>query len=225
MYRAIAVPASSLVAGPIAIPDTLPSVPGGRGTGGTTIAITRLATGSCQYQRRLSCRVRDANLNRTTRGSGDRSGEAGSAMQETPGAFLDHLSVQIRQVEEAERHSDLLEKMLMLETAPQLIQHLDDLARQIEDANQAEGSEQKRAILNLIDYLDWLDFYHGTEEKQRLILRLRNDPHFREFKDKLREFEKTIDRLQLEFLLDRTYLFERLNVNLKRMEEYKLTIV
>jgi hypothetical protein len=146
-------------------------------------------------------------------------------MQETPGAFLDHLSVQIRQVEEAERHSDLLEKMLMLETAPQRIQHLDDLARKIEDANQAEGSEQKRAILNLIDYLDWLDFYHGTEEKQRLILRLRNDPHFREFKDKLREFEKTIDRLQLEFLLDRTYLFDRLNANLKRLEEYKLTIV
>jgi len=146
-------------------------------------------------------------------------------MQETPGAFLDHLSVQIRQVEEAERHSDLLEKMLMLETAPQLIQHLDDLARQIEDANQAEGSEQKRAILNLIDYLDWLDFYHGTEEKQRLILRLRNDPNFREFKDKLWEFEKTLERLQLGFLLDRTYLFDRLNVNLKRMEEYKLTIV
>ena len=146
-------------------------------------------------------------------------------MQETPSAFLDHLSVQVRQVEEAERHSDLLEKMLMLETAPQLIQHLDDLARKIEDANQAEGSEQKRAILNLIDYLDWLDFYHGTEEKQRLILRLRNDPNFREFKDKLQEFEATIDRLQMAFLLDRTYLFDRLNANLKRLEEYTLTIV
>ena len=146
-------------------------------------------------------------------------------MQETPGAFLDHLSVQIRQVEEAERHSDLLEKMLMLDTAPQRIQHLDDLAREIEDANQAEGAEQKKAILNLIDYLDWLDFYHGTEEKQRLILRLRNDLNLREFKDKLQEFEATIDRLQLAFLLDRTYLFDRLNANLKRLEEYTLTIV
>jgi len=146
-------------------------------------------------------------------------------MQETPGAFLDHLSVQIRQVEEAERHSDLLEKMLMLDTAPQFVQHLDDLAREIEDANQAEGSEQKKAILNLIDYLDWLDFYHGTEEKQRLILRLRNDLKFREFKNELREFEKVIERLQLPFLLDRTYQFDRLNANLKRLEDYTLTIV
>jgi hypothetical protein len=146
-------------------------------------------------------------------------------MQETPGAFLDHLSVQIRQVEEAERHSDLLEKMLMLDTAPQFLQHLDDLAREIEDANQAEGSEQKKAILNLIDYLDWLDFYHGTEEKQRLILRLRNDLKFREFKNELREFEKVIERLQLPFLLDRTYQFDRLNANLKRLEDYTLTIV
>jgi hypothetical protein len=146
-------------------------------------------------------------------------------MQETPGAFLDHLSVQIRQVEEAERHSDLLEKMLLLDTAPQFLQHLDNLAREIEDANQAEGSEQRKAILNLIDYLDWLDFYHGTEEKQRLIQRLRNDLKFRTFTNELREFEKKIERLQLTFLLDRAYLFDRLNANLKRLEGYTLTIV
>jgi hypothetical protein len=146
-------------------------------------------------------------------------------MQETPGAFLDHLSVQIRQVEEAERHSDLLEKMLLLDTAPQFLQHLDDLAREIEDANQAEGSEQRKAILNLIDYLDWLDFYHGTEEKQRLIQRLRNDLKFRAFTNELREFEKKVERLQLTFLLDRAYLFDRLNANLKRLEGYTLTIV
>lgn len=146
-------------------------------------------------------------------------------MQETPTAFLDHLSVQIRQVEEAKRHSDLLEKQFMLDTTPQFLQHLDDLARQIKDANQAEGSEQKRAILNLIDYLDWLDFYHGTEEKQRLIQRLRNDPKLGEFKNELREFEEVIDRLQLAFLVDRTYQFDRLNANLKRLEDYTLTIV
>jgi hypothetical protein len=146
-------------------------------------------------------------------------------MQETPGAFLDHLSVQIRQVEEAERHSDLLEKMLLLDTAPQFLQHLDDLAREIEDANQAEGSEQRKAILNLIDYLDWLDFYHGTEEKQRLIQRLRNDLKFSAFTNELREFEKKVERLQLTFLLDRAYLFDRLNANLNRLEGYTLTIV
>ena len=44
-----------------------------------------------------------------------------------------------------------------------------DLAREIRDANRAEGSEKKRAIANLIEYLDWLDYFHGTKEKQELI--------------------------------------------------------
>jgi uncharacterized protein YeeX (DUF496 family) len=148
----------------------------------------------------------------------------GKTMNETPAVNFDPSSIQARQVQEATRHNDLLEKMFMMETAPQFLQHLDDLAREIEDANQAEGAENKKGVLNLLDYLDWLDFYHNTEEKQRLIQRLRNDLKFREFRKELHEFEEAIERLQLSFLADRAYQFDRLHSSLDRLDSYTLTI-
>jgi len=145
-------------------------------------------------------------------------------MNETPNATLDESTVEIRQAEEARRHNELLEKLSMIDTAPEILQHLDDLAREIHDANQAEGAANKRGILNLIDYLDWLDFYNYTEEKQKLIKQLREDPAYLKFASELRAFEATIERLRLPFLVDRSFQFDRLNAKLNRLEGYTLTI-
>jgi hypothetical protein len=146
-------------------------------------------------------------------------------MQETPTTFHDPLSVQIRQVEAATRQNDLLEKTFMVRAIPARLKYIDDIAREIRELSRREGFETKKAVTVLIEYLDWLDIYHGTKEKQELIQNLGANPKFMKFKDALQDFETAVDQLGLTFLVDKDYEFDRLHQKLERFEGYKLTVV
>jgi len=127
-------------------------------------------------------------------------------------------------LEDVARQNDELEKMFARRAIPKYLQYVDDIAREIRDANRGDDAANKKAIVNLVEYMDWLDVFHGTREKQDLIQTLGNNPKFMLFKDHLQEFEQMVAQYELTSLVDSDYPFDRLHANLERFEGYKLVI-
>jgi hypothetical protein len=160
--------------------------------------------------------------------------EQANELKETRTVLVDQLGIQNRLAEEAARQNELAaqqnelatqqnvlrDKAIMANAIPGYLQYLDDLAREIKAANRGEGAADKRAIHNLIDYLDFLDFYHGTKEKQELIQALDDNPNFIRFWKELHWFEVAAESVHLTFMIDRSYQIDRLKTNLERFETY-----